>query len=535
MKLPVFKNKSSIADPVILQWKGLNQNALISDDQLSATSNASTKNYPILSPRPSREAVYTLSGTGYALSHSSTYLAWVDGTNFKYNNTTEGAVTASAKSIVDFNGKLYIFPDKKTYDYTTDTFAAMQGYIDMQMYGFDTNGDIDYSRTDLIRNKNIISITPSTNYQLTNDKGYTDTKIFYYDINKTLIAYSELIGFDPFTSIAAAYYMNFDITGTDLTVKVTLTNAVYPTESAIPTISYATVLDNRIWAVHNDDIYACSLGDGNNWTTFNAPAVSTDAWQVDTGTGGNFTGAVTYADSVFLFKKDKMWQLFGTDATNFQYQEISELGCIDGKTALEVNNMLFYLGRKGVYRFTGGLPELVSMELNETYSSGVAGTDDRRYYLSLYNGTSYKLYVFDTYYNVWFMEDTLQVKDFGYLDGYLYALANDNKIYKFNSGSETVTMEVTTKEFTENAFQRKGTIEVNVLADLESGSTLTVYSRVNNGSFTAIKTAYATTDLNSLRIPVSVNRANHYQLKLSLVGEGKIYGIERKMYIGGKI
>ena len=77
--------------------------------------------------------------------------------------------------------------------------------------------------------------------------------------------------------------------------------------------------------------------------------------------------------------------------------------------------------------------------------------------------------------------------------------------------------------------------EVNILADLETSTTLTVSTRINNGSFVAVKTAYATADLNLVRIPIKVDRANHFQIKMVMVGDGKIYGLERSMYIGGRI
>ena len=54
-------------------------------------------------------------------------------------------------------------------------------------------------------------------------------------------------------------------------------------------------------------------------------------------------------------------------------------------------------------------------------------------------------------------EDDLQVKDFVYLNGSLYALAADNKIYKFNSGTEEIDWEVETEIFTEKISREKRT------------------------------------------------------------------------------
>jgi hypothetical protein len=297
-------------------------------------------------------------------------------------------------------------------------------------------------------------------------------------------------------------------------------------------MSYLTVLNNRIWGVNGDEIYANALGDYSDWTTFTVPSVSTDAYNVDTGTAGSFTGITTYRGSVYMFKKDLMLRMFGDSPINYQYSRVTNLGCIDNRSIKEVNNTSFYLGRDGVYAFNGGLPELISQDLNETYVSGVAGGDNRRYYISLYDGSAYKLYVFDTWNGTWLQEDDLNVVQFAYLDGYLYALASDNKIYKFNSGTETVSWTAITKEFTEEMQNKKGHSKINLRVDLDIGSSISVYTKADNNSWVLEKT-FASEGMSSVRIPIRINRADHFQLKISGFGTGKIYATERIFYVGG--
>ena len=538
--LPTLKNTSKRLEPQTMQWAGLNKNPFIQDNQFSSTTNLSTRNYPWLSPRPSRYAAVTLSGTGWALVYANLKTSWVDGTSFKYDSTTKGSVTASSKSMVDFNGKIGIFPDKKYYDYDNDAFATMLGKCRLLKYGYDANGDIDYTQTTKIRNKNIIKVLPSTAYTLVNDKSYTVASVYYYDVNLNFISSAD-VNFASFTTPATCYYFNFDITGTDLTCAVSITNAVYPAETSIPAISYATTLNNRIWGVYGDNIYACAPGDINDWTTFTVPTtLASDSWTVDTGTGGDFTAICTYKNHVYAFKKDGMWKQFGDNALNFEFVRISSVGCISNKSIVEVDNKLFFLNRNGIYMYEGGEPELYSYELNETYKSGVAGGDDRYYYISLYNGSTYNLYVYDTVAKVWVQEDNTNVTEFIYQysaavpNGYITALHSDNKIYIYNLGSETVTMTLITKEWDENSFNKKGVSALNVMADLETSSTLSIHTRVNNGGWTLVKSAYATTDKNSFRVPITLKRANHFQLKFTMVGDGKIELVSREMYVGGK-
>jgi len=620
MRMARMKDITKQTERTTDQWAGLNKNALIGDNQFSSVTNMSTKNFPLPSPRPSREAAYTLND-GYALFSNKSYLAWVDnltltsaeaditfgvntitsaasafshisvgdtltitgctvntennvacivttataailtcsattftitagtpagketgaitftGCSFKYNNVTKGAVTASAKSMVDFNGRIGIFPDKKTYDYIGDVFAVMQGKCKIVRYGYDGSGDVDYTADTKVRSKNIISVLPSTAYTLTNDKSYTVASVYYFDVNAQFLS-TAVVNFASFTTPSTAYYMHFDITGTDLTVVVTITNAVYPTETAVPDIDYATVWDNRVWGVaaDGDTIYGTALGDINNWTTYSVPTLTTDSYNVDTGSGGYFTGIATYNDTVVAFKEELVKQLYGDVPTNFQFKTISTLGCIDNKSIRETNNVLRYLGREGVYSYNGGFPSLASDDLNETYSSGSAGSDDRYYYLSLYNGSEYNLYVYDTMAGngVWVREDNLQVKEFTYLDGDIYALDSEDIIYKFDSGTERVTMTLITKEYTEDTFGKKGTKEIDIRAELETGSTLAVSKRIDNGSFESIKSSYNTTDLNSVRIPIKVDRADHVQVRIEMKGSGVLHKLSRIMYVGSR-
>jgi len=434
MFLPALRTNKKVTKRSIIQWAGLNKKVLIEDNQFSATTNLSTKNYPLISPRPSRATSYTLTA-GWALFASSK-LAWVDGTDFFYNGVDEGNVTASAKSMVEISNRIVIFPDKVSYDTIGDTFAS---------FG----------------------------------------------------------------------------TGT------------YPTAGSVPDIDYACMLDNRIFGVKGDNIYACALGDFDDWTTFSSPSEATDAYQVDTGTLGNFTGIAAFKGTVLAFKGDRVFKLFGDVPEDFQFIEISRLGCQNHKSICEVNDILFWLSDKGIVAYTGGAPEAINDDLNETYISAVAGGDGRKYYISLYNGSTYALYVYDTRNGIWLQEDTLNVKDFAYFEGYLYALASDHKIYKFNSGTETVTSIAITKEFTDDLTEKKGNTELIFMVDLESGSSMKVYTRVNNGSFTLVKT-YTTADLSTLRVPIVVNRANHFQIKLEMTGEYKIYQTERKIYVGSE-
>jgi hypothetical protein len=141
--------------------------------------------------------------------------------------------------------------------------------------------------------------------------------------------------------------------------------------------------------------------------------------------------------------------------------------------------------------------------------------------------------VYDTETRLWLQEDTLRVKAFALLDGYLYALANDNIIYKFNSGTETVIMELTTKNYSDNMTEKKKVYQINFTVDLEASSVFLVYKRVNEGVWTKIK-SYTSTKFSSLYVPVKIDRADCFQIRMIMIGAGKLYQMERLLYVGGR-
>ena len=114
---------------------------MIADDELSDGENISWKNSPALSCRPSRTTMFTI-GVPKALTTAGTVLAWVDNVDFMYNNVSKGTVTAGMKSFSDLNERIVIFPDKKKYDYSANTFSTMAAETPAILYACPHNNRI---------------------------------------------------------------------------------------------------------------------------------------------------------------------------------------------------------------------------------------------------------------------------------------------------------------------------------------------------------------------------------------------------------
>jgi hypothetical protein len=73
--------------------------------------------------------------------------------------------------------------------------------------------------TDRIRVKNYISVLPNTQYTISNNKGYVNPSIYYYDINKNFISYA--VGNNVYTTPSNCYFVRFIYvsTGSDITTQ----------------------------------------------------------------------------------------------------------------------------------------------------------------------------------------------------------------------------------------------------------------------------------------------------------------------------
>lgn len=424
MRLPtLLQNKSKIKTDII-QWNGINKLPVIGNGQLLSMTNLSAEFLPCLVPRPPRSVTNTLT-SGHALSTANGKLCWVDGTNFVYDGTARGTVTASSKSMCDFNGKVIIAPDKKYYDYCTNEF-----------------GDI----------------------------------------------------------------------------------------ATMPDIDFVTVFNNRIIGVKGSDFYISALGQYNVWNKY--VGETTDSWTTDVAEEGDFTGllGLQTPNYVICSKSNYLYELYGNKPSNFDLKKIAEVGCIDSKSMVSINNVAYFLSAKGIIRYSGDACEIISEVLQEKYISGVAGTDGRRYYISLYNGTEYNLYVYDTENKTWFREDNLSVTEFVELDNALYALAN-NSVYKFNSGSELINFEAITDRFTEQYNGAKIHSEFNLMVETKGYSAVKIYYSIDGAEWiwadSIISNGYK-----SYRSTIKPKRGNYIQLKFTGFGDIKIYQFTRRMTIG---
>jgi hypothetical protein len=424
----------------IINFLGLNRLPITKKGELSAITNMSTKYVGCLCQRPPREVVHTLTN-GKALASTSNHkLCWVDGTNFVYDGTTKGTVSAGAKSMIDFEGVILIFPDKKYYDYTSDTFG------------------------------NIGSGSPA--------------------------------------------------------------DGEAPDPGQCPNMDMVCVFNNRVWGIKDMAVYGSKYDDPFEWGQFSTPIQEDDSVYFKIiSKNGELVGIIPLENHILFNAEYSTYELYGNSPSNFDPQLITQSkGVLDAKSQVEVDHAVYELCNDGVNAYSGSKPRLISYELNEGYTSGAAGSDGRFYYISLYSGTEYNLYVYDTMLGLWSREDGLQVIDFTLMNGYLYALASDNKIYKFNSGTETIASSLETGKLINDYLGNKGTYEVKIEAEIELSAKINVYISINGREYALINTI---TDVGHKyhKACIIPEDAFYFKIKLDCIGAIKLYSIARDLIV----
>jgi len=373
----VFPRGTVIAD--IRQFDGLNTRKTAKPTESPSMQNMSADAYPVATTRAPRQTIYTGTGTPRAL-FGSTKLCAVIGTSLIWDITGTPAakitgLSAGEKHLIDFNGCVIVFPDKKYYDYIANTSGTLTCEFE---------------------------------------------------------------------------------------------------------IEYACVWMNRIWGVKDDNIYASSQGNKDAWTTIIDN--ETSGYQTDTGSLGNFVSARTYGSHAVLKKPTKTYEVYGSKNSNWNIIEVVDEGPINNHGDVELLGSQYYLGSNGIMRYGGGYPELLSLQLAETYTDGILGSDGRRLYFCAYNGTVWSLMVYDPIFDIWIREDDLQVVSFAKYAGSMYALTAGSLVVKFRSGTETIAWYRDTILTDDGTLREKENQEIWFEVDADSGTTLTVSIRNGNRS-----------------------------------------------------
>ena len=499
------------------------------DGAFYETENLSLRHFPLLSTRPLRGKLATLSHPGGLLVKDA--LCYVDDGTLYVNGlaTPVTGLRPGEKQLVSMGAWLLIFPDKIYYNTAEPSnFGPMEA-------SYEANGPVRYSLCDLSGNElpdPALSQTEPASPE--NGAWWLDTS----GGGRVLRQWSAASA--VWVEQAAVY------------VKLTLPTAGLLTQGFRPydgvTVEGAFYEDlNRLWGcrygsdgskVYNE-IYASALGDFRNFRQF--LGLSTDSWTASVGSDGPFTGAIDYLGRPCFFKEDRIHQVTISAAGAHRLDETPCRGVQRGsaKSLCVVGESLYYKSPGEVCVWQGGFPQSVSAALGEEhYRKAVGGAIDGRYYLSMEDGAgAAHLFVYDTEQGLWTKEDGLRVLAFAADEEELYAIDADTGALLSLKGSkgqreESLSWLAETGILHYRSADRKYVSRYNLSLRMAAPARLRLWLRYDSEGDWEAAGELTLSGPGTVTVPVRPRRCDHLQLRLEGEGELKLYAITRVLETG---
>ena len=307
----------------------------------------------------------------------------------------------------------------------------------------------------------------------------------------------------------------------------------------VPNLTVVTESNNRLWGAEGNTIFASALGDPTNFYTYDG--LDTDSYAVAVASEGAFTGCCGFGNSVLFWKEDKLHKILGAYPSQYTMYEYNVPGVKRGSenSLVNVNEVIYYHGREGVYRYSGGSPELISENFGlRRFQEAAAGAEGDRYYISMQDVASkeWGLWVYDILRGIWLQEDESQGMDFAYNEGKLYYISGDGGLMCVNpeESDETVAWSATTTRMDEVVHERKYYPKLNIRLDLPVGSTFVVEVSQDDGAFRQIGTFEGTTG-KTVILPILLPRCDNFRIRMSGSGPVLIRSIVREYEVGSEL
>ena len=573
-------------------FSGYNRTLKHKDGEWWDTTNVSTRNYPLLSPRLRRGVISELTAP-LAIGGNKDGLAYIDGTKLFYKDVEVTGLPLSEgtdKRIIAYGAYLIVTPDMVYFNTVDDTDYGSMGN------SFTSTAAVEYTqaRVDGTAMPASIPVQAAPPATPVNGDYWIDNSA---DLH-LLMQYSSLSGVwvsipSVYTKIATAGIdTGFKVgdavtisgaeavTGTPDMVKlqvgklngvkliqamepgyiiviglldqaVSQGTAVIKVERIVPELDHVCVCQNRLWGCRYgeadgktvNEIYASKLGDFRNFNVFQG--LSTDSYAATVGQGGQWTGCANHMGYPIFFKEDHIFKVFGSQPKNYQINDSAGKGVqTDCDRTLEtVNGTLYYKTRDGIVAYDGAFPMDIGYPLGEVkYTDARAGAVDGKYYISMKDDAptpAWHMFVYDSQKRLWMREDNTQAIDFQESNGELYYIdAGDNCLKSINGTVGTLEAPIDWSAETgvmgyEYA-NRKYISRMNIRVKMGTNASIKVFIKYDSkGDWLNMGERSGSNITDTFLLPIRPKRCDHFSLKLTGQGDVAIYSIDKILEIGG--
>lgn len=193
----------------------------------------------------------------------------------------------------------------------------------------------------------------------------------------------------------------------------------------------------RLWGFEGSRIYACAPGQPAIWYRYDGDAQS--SYVADLPGKGDFTACISHGGRPVFFRSGSMIEILGDSPENYCAVETHLSGVLPDSAAslCTVGGELLYLSHNGVVRLSAGGTQNIDSALGTRLEAGFAASDGRRYWLcARAEDGQRRLYVYDTHDAVWHVQSGADLSALEYLEGAMYAYAQNGTVYMLAGGQE---------------------------------------------------------------------------------------------------
>ena len=564
MNLPYLSEVAKSRDYQI-EFKGLNRNLYVGENQFADTMNLCATHYPVMAPRAARAKVRHFANLQGL--YAKNRLCWVDDGYFYWDGVQYGGrLTDGKKQMVGMGAYVLIFPDGMRFNSHTKEWDALgsawtaEGAVKASMCRLDGS---DYDN---------VTVSETAPEGLANGAFWLDTSgdkdvlkllsggawvsvpTVYTRIEAegigTAFKEGDAVNIEGIEGVSGSYSI-LGRTEDSITITEVLRRNVSQTggltvSRTIPQMDFVCELNNRIWGCSNakHEIYACKLGDATNWFAFDG--LASDSYAATVGSDGDFTACCAFGGQVLFWKEDMVHKVMGTKPSNFQINDTPIRGVQQGceRSLCIVNESLMYKSREAVCVYDGGTPMDVSDALGvEMYEDAAAGAQGDRYYISMRGEDGgHDLYVFDEAKGLWFREDETRAMWFAQLGGQLYYADEAGDMWAVRGTAEAgaeaeglFPWYAETGDLLVNMPDNKYVSRIQIRAGVEKGSKLKLEMLYDSEGkwITIFDRGYSRKA--SFTVPIIPMRCDHFRMRISGVGRSCVYAVSKEIEMGSEL
>lgn len=316
-----------------------------------------------------------------------------------------------------------------------------------------------------------------------------------------------------------------------------------------PFFDYMIESNNRLWACRYgadykgdfvNAIYASAYGSFRTFFKFDGG--DADSYQETVGSSGAFTGAATLNGKPVFFKENCCHTIYGTYPSSFQLATEQGTWVASGshKSVAVDEGALFFHGKDGIYAYDGASKQIISTSLGkERYKNAVGGCVDGKYYVSMQDSKNESgLFVFDRSSGMWHKEDSTEARFLTPYNGDLYMVDTSNRLITLN-GSEGV-LEGDVEWYAESGkigFVNPDNMfigKIQLKLSLPLSSSIKIYVQYDSDGYWEFKGAVEGKSTASFTVPIMPRSCDHFAIRLSGVGDCKIFSMTKTYESGGE-